>query len=469
MLIASLCVLSLTQALPDDAVIAFVMVDRFADGAANLGDVVPGAPRRFQGGDLAGLRARLGYLHELGFSHVWITPLHLQVQGLVGTGAEATAAYHGYWPTQLDAVDPHFGTVQDVQALVDDAGALGMGIVLDVVTNHLGYGAADLHQLTRHPCGDDERTRCLFGLPDFKTEDPAVAAFVVDKTLWWLQQAPFAGFRYDAFPHGEPSVFQSVQARARQKNPAFFGVAERWGAAAGDAVVDDDIATLRCDAALDFGLKGLTADFLSRRMKTRAFVHHLVNRDRLAAQRAPMVTFLDNHDVESWVHAVGPARAPLGAALLLSTRGIPALSWGTEVGREGGAGDPDNRTFMPWARVQQQQQQPSSSLWWWSRLIHLRRALPALRNGALRVLASDVDGHGSQFVVFERVDANDRVIVALALQAGLVSVLPLAAGEHLVDVISWHGATADSMQESGAARLRLEVPAEGAVVVHLRF
>jgi alpha-glucosidase len=76
-------------------------------------------------GDLAGVCARLGYLAELGVDIVWITPFYPSPQ-----------ADHGYDVADYCAVDPTYGSLDDVDALITEAHRLGLRVVLDLVPNH---------------------------------------------------------------------------------------------------------------------------------------------------------------------------------------------------------------------------------------------------------------------------------------------------------------------------------------------
>ncbi|MCO8274366.1 glycoside hydrolase family 13 protein [Actinoplanes sp. TRM 88003] len=96
-----------------DAVVYQVYLRSFADGN---GDGV---------GDFPGLRSRLPYLAELGVDAVWVTPHY------VSGGADG-----GYDVIDFRAVDPAYGTVDDVRGLVEDAHALGLRVLLDIVPNH---------------------------------------------------------------------------------------------------------------------------------------------------------------------------------------------------------------------------------------------------------------------------------------------------------------------------------------------
>ena len=76
-------------------------------------------------GDLEGIRSRLGYLELLGVGALWITPFY-----------RSPMADHGYDVADPRDVDPLFGSLDDFDALVDDAHALGLRVIVDVVPNH---------------------------------------------------------------------------------------------------------------------------------------------------------------------------------------------------------------------------------------------------------------------------------------------------------------------------------------------
>jgi glycosidase len=131
---------------PQDEVIYFLLPDRFANGKPGndrgglAGDRLqtgfdPTHKGFYHGGDLKGLTARLDYIQSLGATAIWLGPIfkNKPVQGALG---QETAAYHGYWITDFTAVDPHFGSSVDMQALVDAAHARGMKLYMDIVVNH---------------------------------------------------------------------------------------------------------------------------------------------------------------------------------------------------------------------------------------------------------------------------------------------------------------------------------------------
>ncbi|MCV2395450.1 pullulanase-type alpha-1,6-glucosidase [Actinotalea sp. M2MS4P-6] len=124
----------------------FVMTDRFANGdttndTGGLADdrLVSGFDPTdkgfYHGGDLAGLQDQLDYIEGLGTTAIWLTPSFMN-KPVQGTGADASAGYHGYWITDFTQIDPHLGTNAELEALIADAHARGIKVYFDIITNH---------------------------------------------------------------------------------------------------------------------------------------------------------------------------------------------------------------------------------------------------------------------------------------------------------------------------------------------
>ena len=124
----------------------FVLPDRFANG--DPGNDTGGYPGDrlqtgldptdkgfYHGGDLKGVLDRLDYIEGLGTTAIWLAPV-FKNNPVQGSGADVSAGYHGYWITDFTALDPHFGTEQDLNRLIREAHRRGIKIFLDVITNH---------------------------------------------------------------------------------------------------------------------------------------------------------------------------------------------------------------------------------------------------------------------------------------------------------------------------------------------
>jgi len=262
-----------------DEIIYEVLVDRFDNGDPS-NDVwdgvgsVPGDLARHQGGDWAGLRARLPYLENLGVTTLWISPIVANV-----ARTEEEDGYHGYWASDFTTVNERFGTLDELRSLVHDAHARDMKIVVDVVINHTGRvftydldgdGSVDPEEIeppysetaieaplawTGAPprmwtpsellrtdpfaepellvlgephfhrrgatswSGDDERFYGDFptGLRDLATDHDDVVEALVETYAQWVRLTDVDGFRLDAVPHVAPETWADFAGRLRQR------------------------------------------------------------------------------------------------------------------------------------------------------------------------------------------------------------------------------------------------------------
>lgn len=75
-------------------------------------------------GDIKGITQKLDYIEKLGATGIWLTPIH------------PSPSYHGYEVQDYYDINPDFGTMEDLQELIDRADEKGIAIMLDMVFNH---------------------------------------------------------------------------------------------------------------------------------------------------------------------------------------------------------------------------------------------------------------------------------------------------------------------------------------------
>lgn len=129
----------------ENANIYFLLTDRFNNGNSendvNFNRTKETAVLRgFEGGDIQGITEKVesGYFNDLGVNAIWMTPIVEQIHGATDEGTGVTYGYHGYWTKDWTAIDPNFGTSEDLMNLVEAAHAKGIRILLDAVINHTG-------------------------------------------------------------------------------------------------------------------------------------------------------------------------------------------------------------------------------------------------------------------------------------------------------------------------------------------
>jgi alpha-amylase len=457
----------------EDDVLYFVLVDRFANGdRSNDVSVDPAAPGAFHGGDLAGLTAHLDEIASLGVTAIWVNPLVRNIPGFVTGAGFPDWGYHGYWADDFSRLDPRFGSEAELRAFVDACHARGLKVLLDVVYNHAGYDTRYLRDPKttrwlrsnqRGDCGEDDLTSCLSGLPDWKTELPEVATWLLDQQLGWARRSGVDGFRLDTVKHVDHDFWQEHRRRTRAEvGERFFLVGEVWG---GDREsLDPWFSGDELDAGFDFGFQGSALGFVMGRGRTIAFDRYLASRERVRPGYL-LAHYLSSHDVPGALHQLGGRKDlfRLAAVLQLTARGLPVIYYGEEVGRPGGAW-PANRSDMPWG---DREVLPGKGLPrdealrdTYRRLVAIRRAHPALSRGTHRAVATDGD-----LYVFERRDAAAGDAVVVAVNRG-----EREATAAFVEPAEWSGAEVrdllgDAQLRRADARVEVTVGARDAAVL----
>ena len=453
-------------------IIYLIMPDRFANGdptndqpAEAPASYDRSNPRAYHGGDLRGIREHLPYLKDLGVTTLWLTPV-------LKNGAPQD--YHGYGAVDLYAVDPHLGTINEYQQLVATAHQQQMKILFDAVINHVGpnhpwvknpplpdwfHGTPAQHTNSATPLDEsfygkinpptNESFEALVDphapprfsqnllqgwffnvLPDLNTENPVVAQYLLQNSIWWAETTGLDGYRIDTFPY-VPRKFWAVWHLAlRRLYPSMTTIGEVFhpdptvtsffvGGQKRYDGIDSGVTTL-----FDFPLYFTLRDVLLRGASAGG-IAEILRHDSLYNRPDSLVTFFGNHDVTRLVNAAtdtkghpqdeGLRTLELAYGLTLTLRGIPQLYYGDEIGMTGGA-DPDNRHDFPggWSddpknaftadgRTPQQQKVFS----YIQTLLRLRREHPVLAQGRLWHLASDDSSY-----IFARDSDEERLIVA---------------------------------------------------------
>ena len=409
-----------------DDILYFVLVDRFADGdPGNDANVDRKAKGAFHGGDLKGLLAQLDEIASLGVTAIWVNPLVKNIPGHVDGAGFPDWAYHGYWADDFTSLDPRFGTEEDLRKLVEACHARGIKVLLDVVYNHAGYDTRYLRDpKTRKwlrstivgDCGEDDLTSCLAGLPDFKTEQPEVAKFLLDAQIAWAKRSGIDGFRLDTVKHVDHPFWQEHRKRTRAElGPQFFLLGEVFGADA--EVLEPWFEPDEMDAGFDFSFQGNVLGFVQGRGRTVAFNRYLEMRQKIRPGHL-VAHYLSTHDTTGALFQLKGDMAlfRLAAVLLFTTSGIPVVYYGEEVGRLGGEW-PDNRSDMPWGT---RDVLPGAGLPRddalrrdYQKLIGIRKAHPALSRGNHIALSTE-----GNLYVFARRDAASKDLVVVAVNRG---------------------------------------------------
>ncbi len=339
------------------AVIYFAMVDRFFNGdPSNDGDADPNDPQGFHGGDFAGLTQKLGWLDELGVTTLWMSPVfEMREEKFHGHGA-----FHGYWVEDFGALEDRFGDERSLAELADAARSAGIGLMLDIVLNHVSFDAPLVKERpdwfhrrgTIEDWGDRDQVENydVHGLPDLAQENPEVYEHLVKHSLRWQKAVDPVGFRLDAVKHVSGEFWRAYNRDVRQAaGEEFVLLGEDL-----DGNPANVARTMReggFDAMFDFPLhfamrEVFCEDAHPGRLASTLFADRQYGQTA-GARREGLVTLLDNHDLPRILSACGgdADRVIDAVVFMLTARGTPSFTWGTESGAQG-LEEPANRADM---------------------------------------------------------------------------------------------------------------------------
>jgi glycosidase len=345
-------------------VIYLITPDRFVNGDQSNDEIQgmkEGLNRAFHGGrhggDLEGIISRLDYLDALGVTSLWLNP--------VLENDMPEYSYHGYAITDFYNTDMRYGSNQKYIELSEALHQRGMKLIMDMVFNHCGlehwwmtdmpfsdwiHDAED-YRITNHTIATIsdpyavQSDRALMeqgwfvpSMPDLNHENPYLANYLIQNSIWWIQSAGLDGIRMDTYPYNNASVMQQWTQRVLLEYPDFFLLGETW---VGDAATESYWAPKPgVNNTFNSGLTS-TTDFPLCYAIHNAFkengdvrgIYETLAKDFLYGHPANNTVFIDNHDMDRIFHTLGydVDRLNLAMTFLLTTRGIPQIYYGTEI------------------------------------------------------------------------------------------------------------------------------------------
>jgi len=485
----------------------FVVTDRFVNGdPSNDHRDQGGANRTFDiplkwddgrtdnvgylGGDFKGLLDHAGYIREMGFSALWITPIVDNPDEAFTGGDPITqtsfltdrgkSGYHGYWAKNFYTVDEHLPSEGlDFRAFTAAMQNAGLKIVLDIVANHGSPGwsmPVDQKEFGRlydasgtliadhgnlPPDQLDPANNPLHAfynvkpdlaqLSDFNEDNPAVMDHLVGAYLQWIEQGAQA-FRVDTVRHVKPEFWRLFAERIRAKHPGFFMFGEVFDYEAAKTAIYTHPENGGM-SVLDFALKqALLEVFEKEGSDFAALAPALYLKDGPYANPYELMTFYDNHDMARM--NASDAGFINAHHWLFTARGIPVIYYGSEIGFERGAVEHNgNRNYFGVEGVEAARSHPIRQ--GLIRAAQLRARLPALQRGLQFNLKLEGD-EAAFYRVLQTEDTNQTALVLLNKSA---EPRALALGQHLQPG-EWKDAESGEGIRIGN-EARIEVPANG--------
>ena len=377
-------------------VLYMLMPDRFASSGTDKSKIkgmLPysinrNEPSLRHGGDINGIRQHLDYFNDLGVTALWFTPV--LENNSPDNGKQST--YHGYATTNYYRVDPRFGTNEDYSALIEEAHAKGLKVVMDMIFNHCGF---DHPWVKDMPSKDwfnypewlypenqarNKKTNTIDGaatvndkylqtsykltpvldpyasqvdmketvdgwfvptMPDLNQRNHHLMTYLIQNSEWWIETAGIDGIRMDTYPYADRTAMAHWMEVLDEEYPNFNTVGETWvtepaytAAWQKDSKLSDQNSYLK--TVMDFAFYDRVN--LAKNEETDGWwngfnrIYNSLCYDYLYKDPSHVMAFIENHDTDRFLgNGQDTLALKQSLALLLTMNRIPQLYYGTEV------------------------------------------------------------------------------------------------------------------------------------------
>lgn len=335
-------------------------------------------------GDLKGVIEKLDYIQDLGFNGIWLMPIH------------SSNSYHKYDVLDYYSVDKRYGTMEDLEKLIEECHKRNIKLILDLVLNHSSSGnewfkkAKSAHEkyLAGGTLNEEEErfndfyvfyddkndipgTKTCYqvgskgyyyeanfssNMPEFNCDSPAVREEFKKIMKFYLDKG-IDGFRLDAvkyyyYESHQKSIelLNKINTWAKEINPNAYIVGECWDG----AEIIKNYYTSEIDSFFNFSTSvtdstGCIINSLNLEGRSlNRYYNGLLANIEMAGSGIP-APFLDNHDTSRYTSSASPNKAKFQYALLQMMNGSTFTYYGDEVGMVGSnAGtNPDQNVRIP--------------------------------------------------------------------------------------------------------------------------
>lgn len=397
----------------------------------------------FFGGNFAGIREKLPYLHSLGVGMIYLNPIFMAYSN------------HRYDTADYKRPDPMLGTEEDFRDLCEEAHRLGIRVILDGVFSHTGSNSVyfdakhvfgngavsnpdspyrEWYRFQRYP----EAYESWWGIHTLPCVEELTESYVnyiiedEDSVVAHWMKLGADGFRLDVVDELPDAFVLKLKRRIRELNPEAFLLGEVWEDASNKQAygvsrryfVDGEL-----DSVMNYPWRSAIIDFVSGVDDGTALGERIMT---IAENYPPQVldcvmNHLGTHDTPRILTVLGDPfygskeekaerylspearrlaveRLQAAAFLQFTLPGMPSIYYGDEAGAEGFE-DPFCRRFYPWGR------EDVSLLEYFKELASLRNRSAALKHGNVRVIAA---GSGKIEFIRESTSQSARVRINLS-------------------------------------------------------
>ncbi|RMA58836.1 glycoside hydrolase family 13 protein [Ulvibacter antarcticus] len=374
--------------------IYLLMPDRFANGDPSIDSTtstVEKVDRTINGGrhggDIQGIINHLDYIHDLGFTAIWSTPLL--------EDNEPTYSYHTYAQSDYYKIDPRYGSNELYKELATEMHKRDMKLIMDYVTNHWGskhwiikdlpskdwiheweegdengFQRSNYRMTTQYDpnASEIDAKGCMDGwfdttMPDMNQANPLVLNYMIQNAIWWIEYADLDGFRVDTYSYNDKDAIAKWTKTIMQEYPDFNITGEVWMHTPAEIAYwqkDSKIGEMQgynsgLPSVMDFTLHDALLVMFNEEQAwdtglQRAYDNF--SNDFLYPDINNILVFAGNHDTNriNEIYGNNFEKFKMVMTMIFTVRGIPQFYYGDEIGMMGDKntkGDGDIRRDFP--------------------------------------------------------------------------------------------------------------------------
>jgi len=277
-------------------------------------------------GDFKAFEAHLPRLKSMGVDIIWLMPIHP-----IGEKNRKGELGSYYSVKDYYAVNPEFGTMDDFKSLVDKIHNMGMCVIIDWVANHSAWDCklVDEHPewYTRTPEGNFQPTPWYdwSDIIDFDYDQPGIREYMTEALKFWVRETNIDGYRCDVAGFIPVDFWDNVRGELDQIKPVFM-LAE-WESR--------DLHAQAFDMTYAWSLWDKLHNVAMGKQGMNVLNEYMAHHVNTFPRNGYRMTFLDNHDKNSWE---GTVQSNFGAAIeacmvmQCTVEGMPLIYSGQEAG-----------------------------------------------------------------------------------------------------------------------------------------
>jgi len=356
-------------------------------------------PRQYSAkGDFNSITSDLDRLKNLGVTVLWLMPIHpigkLKAKGSVGSPYAVQDFY---------AVNPDYGTKEDLKRLVSESHKRGLKVIIDIVANHTSWDSVMMKTKGFHTT--NEKGEIIPPVPDWADvadlnyDNPELRKYMIEMLKTWVRDYDLDGFRCDVAGFVPTDFWELARQEVDKIKPDTIWLAE-WES--------PDLLVKAFNLDYSWANHAVLAEVIFGN-KPAYEIRKTWETDNAKYQKGALrMRFSDNHDERRAIARFGEKGALAAQALAFTLDGIPMFYNGMEAGDVTESGAPALFEKMPifWQFAERRPEFPK----FYKSMIELRKNSVALRRGDLKWLKNADE---ARILTFSRKSGNEEILVAI--------------------------------------------------------